>query len=68
MAYREILESDLEGKSIESVDLHSTNVLTLHFTDGTEAELWADTEYLFGGNVPCFRIDDHKEKGEDDGS
>ena len=46
---RKLEESDLVGKTIQSMEHQSVNVLRLRFTDGTSLELWAEdavsTEY-----------------------
>lgn len=40
---RKVEEKDLVGKTIESYENSSVNVLTLKFTDGTKLELWTET-------------------------
>jgi len=50
---REVKESDLVGKTIQSIDNSSVNVLKLTFTDGTKLELWAeDAVHTQFGNIP----------------
>lgn len=39
---RKLTKDDLLGKTIESVDVESVNVLKLTFTDGTSLELWVE--------------------------
>ena len=56
---REIKESDLVGKTIESIDNKSVNVLKLTFTDGSKLELWAeDAVHTQFGNIPGIFAED----------
>lgn len=56
---RDIKESDLVGKTIQSIDNTSVNVLKLTFTDGSKLELWAEqavsTPY---GEIPGIFAED----------
>lgn len=56
---REVKESDLVGKTIQSIDNTSVNVLKLTFTDGSKLELWAEqavsTQF---GDIPGIFAED----------
>jgi hypothetical protein len=55
---REIRETDLVGKTIQSINNDCVNVLKLMFTDGTELELWAETAVrTFAGEIPGIYVD-----------
>ncbi len=60
---REIKETDLVGKTIQSINNDCVNVLKLTFTDGTELELWAETAVrTFAGEIPGIYVDVPKPK------
>ena len=56
---REVKDTDLVGKTIESIDNTSVNVLKLTFTDGSKLELWAEqavsTQF---GDIPGIFAED----------
>lgn len=56
---REVKETDLVGKTIQSIDNTSVNVLKLTFTDGSKLELWAEqavsTQF---GDIPGIFAED----------
>lgn len=55
---REIKDTDLVGKTIESIDSTAVNCLKLKFTDGTELELWAETAVSTNyGSIPGIFVD-----------
>lgn len=55
---RKVINSDLAGKTIKSVDASCTNVLTLSFTDGTELKLWAEVAvHTRAGVIPGIFVD-----------
>lgn len=59
MTYRKVLESDLVGKTISSINSDSVNVLYLNFTDGSKLELWADTAIPFAvGDIPGIFVEE----------
>jgi hypothetical protein len=50
---RKVEKSDLEGKTIKSVDNQAVNVLTLTFTDNSKLELTAeDAVHTIAGSIP----------------
>lgn len=56
---RKLESIDVVGKTIESIENDSVNVLRLKFTDGTSVELWAeDAVYTPMGNIPGIFVDD----------
>lgn len=56
---RRVEPTDVVGKTIESIENSSINVLRLKFTDGTSVELWAeDAVYTPAGNIPGIFVDD----------
>lgn len=58
---REVKETDLVGKTIQSIDNQSVNVLKLTFTDGSKLELWAeDAVHTQFGNIPGIFCDDEQ--------
>ena len=66
--YRNIKDSDLVGKTVQSIDNKSVNVLKLTFTDGTELELWAeDVVHTDFGDIPGFLVEDNSCSCSDDG-
>ena len=52
---REIVDSDLVGKTIKSIDTSTANVLVIKFNNDTKIELW--TEQVIPG-VYGFVIED----------
>jgi hypothetical protein len=56
---RKFEAKDLAGKTVESVDDTSVNVIKIVFTDGSTLELWAEnavnTRY---GSIPGFFVAD----------
>lgn len=58
---REPKDSDLVGKTIQSINATAVNVLKLTFTDGTELELWAEQAvHTNGGDIPGIFVDARK--------
>ena len=56
---RKIEKSDLEGKTIKSIQHDAVNVLVLTFTDDTELELWTDTAVSTPyGNISGFFVEE----------
>lgn len=56
---RDIKENDLVGKTIQSIDHTSVNVLKLTFTDGTKLELWAEQAVSTNfGDIPGIFAED----------
>jgi hypothetical protein len=56
---RKIVDADLVGKTVKSIDNNAVNVLKLSFTDGTQLELWAeDAVYTSAGNIAGIFADD----------
>lgn len=56
---RALVASDLEGKTITSVDTTAVNVIKIMFTDGTSLDIWAeDAVYTPFGNIPGFSVED----------
>lgn len=53
---RKIQDSDVVGKTIESIKNDSVNVLTLKFTDGTCVELWTDPAVYTGNGGYVYGI------------
>jgi hypothetical protein len=60
---RKIQDNDIVGKTVQSIDNQSVNVLRLTFTDGTSVELWAeDAVYTPMGNIPGIFVDESASK------
>lgn len=60
---RKIMDSDLVGRTIQSVQNDSVNVVRLIFTDGSVAELWAeDIVFTANGNIPGILLEDNPEQ------
>lgn len=59
LAMRKIQDSDLVGKTIQSIQNDSVNVVRLTFTDGSTVELWAEQAIrtLFG-DIPGIFVED----------
>lgn len=56
---REVKKEDFEGRTIQSIDTSSTNVIIFIFQDGSKLELWAeDAIYTSAGYIPGFYIED----------
>lgn len=56
---RKIVDADLVGKTVKSIDNNAVNVLKLSFTDGTHLELWAeDAVYTPAGNIAGIFAED----------
>ena len=54
---RKLENNDLIGKTIESLDNSSVNVIRLKFTDGTTLELWSEIEiHTPHGDIPGFFV------------
>ncbi len=63
---RKIQDADMVGKTIESIENSSVNVLRLKFTDGTSVELWAeDAIHTKFGNIPGIFVEDITSLQED---
>ena len=55
---RKIIATDLVGKTIESIDNTSVNVLSLTFSDGTTLDLWAqDAVWTRSGYIPGIFVE-----------
>lgn len=56
---RKIKESDLLGKTIQSIENTAVNVLRLHFTDGTSSELCAEQSVVTpAGSIPGIFVEE----------
>jgi hypothetical protein len=56
---RKIEQTDLVGKTVQSISNQSVNVLKLNFTDGTSLELWAEQAvYTQAGSIPGIFVED----------
>lgn len=56
---RKIKESDLLGKTIQSIENTAVNVLRLHFTDGTSLELCAEQSVVTpAGSIPGIFVEE----------
>jgi hypothetical protein len=56
---RKIQDTDIVGKTVQSIENNAVNVLRLTFTDGTTVELWAeDAVHTQFGNIPGIFVDD----------
>jgi hypothetical protein len=66
---RKIKEADLVGKTIESIDNKSVNVLRLNFTDDSFVEIWVEQAvHTSFGSIPGFFVfDSSLEGGNDNG-
>jgi len=57
---RQITDTDLVGKTIQSIDAKAINVLRLTFTDNSTAELWAEGALMTpAGVIPGIFIEDN---------
>jgi len=58
---RKIKDTDLVGKTVQSIDAKSVNVLKITFTDNTTLELWAeDAVRTSAGSIPGIFVDEDK--------
>ncbi len=59
MTMRKIQDTDVVGKTVQSIENSSVNVLRLVFTDGSTVELWAeDAVHTQFGSIPGIFVDD----------
>lgn len=57
---RKIQDTDMVGKTIQSIQNDVVNVVRLTFTDGTSLELWAeDAVQTRFGNIPGIFVEDN---------
>lgn len=59
---RHLQGTDLVGKTISKLDTTTVNCVTIFFTDGTSASLWAEDAVMTPyGNIPGIFIEDTEE-------
>jgi hypothetical protein len=56
---RKANQTDLVGKTIQSIDNDSFNYLRLNFSDGTSLELWAEQAvHTSAGSIPGIFVEE----------
>jgi hypothetical protein len=57
---RNVINSDMVGKTIRKIDNKCVNVLKIWFSDDTYLELWAE---IYSSGIPVIEIDPNATKG-----